>query len=172
MFNNSIGFPLSTIISKRVAYKVHVGSAAGPPRNPRSPVVSGDQVVAPHHHMIQDPRWYLVISWSVTGGHGKPREAMGFHGEATRGHGSTGSHGSAFKLPSPGSPLGGPSLVRSCFLDCIWLLVFPLLSWLSFVLCMIEPSNFFRPVARVLLLLHLPRLSFHDSTGFKICCLS
>ena len=38
--------------------------AAGPPWNPRSVAVSRAQLVALHHHMIQDPCWYLVLSWS------------------------------------------------------------------------------------------------------------
>ena len=41
--------------------------------NHRFCMVSCDQVVAPHHHMIQDPQWYLVISGGArdaTGGHG------------------------------------------------------------------------------------------------------
>ena len=74
-------------------------------------------------------------SRDATGSYGRPREATGHRRpqeEVTGGHGRPRE---LLHISYPGSPLGGPSLVRCCFLCRTWLLLFP-------AVCLWCPSGF------------------------------
>ena len=89
---------------------------------------------------------------------GSPREPMG----------ARAATGTRSNFPVRGPPWGGRPLLEVVFLKCIGLQLVPC------CLCCLRvlhacTKQLLRPVVRVLLLLHLPRFPFHDSTGFRFC---
>ena len=90
-------------------------------------------------------------------------------------HGSPWEHGQQrerVRISQSGVPPGGGRpLLEVVFLKCIGLQLVPC------CLCCLRvlhacTKQLLRPVVRVLLLLHLPRFPFHDSTGFENHCIS